>query len=796
MSGRVCAACAAVLTGVVASLLGPALAPASAACPNAALRSGPSERLPDCRAYEQVSPVEKSGLDAATLQPPLPAESSACEAGQECTIAYMNVDGAFAGAPANEPLDAYLATRGAAGWQTAPLSPPTPQAPASSRPLVTYAFSSDLSQAVVRVPLQQLTENAPAGLYNLFLRRPDGSYSLLTAATPSELPEAGCGRCFETQDVPAFAGASRDFSHVLFEANDSLGEGAPGGGVENLYEAAGERVRLVGILPDGAIPPGGASAGGGIEAVDEHAGELERDISEDGSRVVFEAASDGGPARSGGVADPAQAGMSELYDRIDGSSTVELSAPARGAEATNCETAQGVCDAEPARYWAASADGSIVYFTSKAALTKESNTGPEERSEEELEEEEETEEPIENPGDDLYRYEVDTGTLTDLTADHEAEDPNGADVLGVVGASEDGAYVYFVAEGHLAADAPRDQSSGEANLYVWHETAAGAGTVTFVAALATPDAAEQTNIELMRTGSRFHYRSDVADWTGRPTESQAYVTPDGTHLAFMSVEPLTGYENRNPAVEEASGEADHEVFEYSAADGRLVCASCDPGGAPPLGSAFIGAKLSERASTPFHQPRSLSDDGSRLFFSSPDPLTDGVSGGSAKVFEYEDGGVQLISGAEAGGEAVFLDASASGDDVFFATREQLVPSDGDELVDVYDARVDGGLAAPPAVMPCQGGACREPLEAPLSLDTPLSASFMGTGNLTPPPRAKLTRKQRLARAEARCRRLKRRRKRLACIATAKRRYAPKHKPKHRRGRQRRAPKRARKRRGG
>ena len=95
----------------------------------------------------------------------------------------------------------------------------------------------------------------------------------------------------------------------------------------------------------------------------------------------------------------------------------------------------------------------------------------------------------------------------------------------------------------------------------------------------------------------------------------------------------------------------------------------------------------------------MSDDGSRLFFSSPDALA-GVAGGSVKVFEYEDGTIQLISGAEAGGEAVFLDASASGNDVFFATRERLAATDTDQLIDVYDARVDGGLpaAGPAAVL--------------------------------------------------------------------------------------------------
>jgi hypothetical protein len=752
---------------IAAIWLGSAIqAPVAGACPNVQLRSGPSEYLPDCRAYEQVSPIEKDGQDAATLVPLEPAQSSACEGDEPCTIAYMNVGAAFAGSPGNEFPNAYLATRGDEGWRTTPLSPPTSQTPANSFARVSYAFSGDLSEAVLRVPLQQLTEGAPAGVYNLFLRNTSGGgYTLVTASAPPEPPLAQCGRCFEQQDVPAFAGASSDFSHVIFEANDSLVAGAPGPGVENLYEAAAGHVSLVGILPDGTIPPQGATAGGGIEVAEEHAHELAHAISQNGSDVLFEAVADGG------APDPGQSEMTELYDRIDGSSTVEVSAPGPGARPESCETTGGVCNAEPAQFWAASADGSGVYFTSKASLTKESYTGVEPTS---------GPQPRENPGNDLYRYDLEAGTLADLTVDtgNEAKDPDGADVLGVVGAAEDGSNVYFVADGELG-EAGGGATSGKPNLYVWHETAAGSGTVKFIATLAAPSEEEQENIEALRGGSAFKYQSDVGDWTSRPTESQAYVTPDGAHLGFMSVEPLTGYDN----VDQTTGEADHEVFEYDAETGRLVCASCDRGAARPLGSASLGARLSERVSTPFHQPRSVSDDGSRLFFTSPDPLVAGISGGSAKVFEYENGTAELISGPEGAGSSVFLDASASGNDVFFATRERLAAIDTDELVDVYDARVDGGFPAPVIPRLCAGSACQEPFSPAPSFSAPLSASFVGAGNLVPPSSSntRLTRKQLLARALTRCRKLRSRRARSTCAAAANRRYAPKAR-KARRGR--------------
>jgi hypothetical protein len=733
------------------------------ACPNEALRSGASEHLPDCRAYEQVSPVEKGGGDAVTVQPLFPAQSSACEAGEPCAIAYMSAASAFAGAQGNELPNAYVSTRDGAGWQTASLTPPTSQPPANGFARVSYAFSADLSQAVLRVPLQRLTENAPAGVYNLYLREADGSYSLITVLPPAEPP--GCGSCFGAEDVPAFAGASSDFRHVIFETNDSLLGGASGGGVDNLYEAAGEQVRLVGVLPDGRVASEGAMAGAGIDPIEGTSGELEHAISQDGSRVLFEAKADGGEP------DPQQDGKQELYDRLEGSSTIEVAAPAPGAGPSNCETRERVCAPEPAQFWGASADGSVVLFTSRAALTKESFTGKEAISQ--VEEEEEKREELEEergereegtsrhrrqPGDDLYMYDVDTRTLADLTVDPEnGEDPDGADVLGVVGSSQDGSYVYFVAEGHLAAGAP----SGEPNLYVWHGTAEGAGATSFIATLQAGEG----------------QGGDEMDWSEDPRDSQAYVTPDGEHLAFMSVKPLTGYDNEDQAAGERGHETfDHEVFEYSAQTGQLVCASCDPSGARPVGSAFIGAKLTERVSTPFHQPRTLSDDGSLLFFSSPDPLVPGLAGGSVKVFEYEDGSPQVISGMGSNGNDVFLDASASGDDVFLATREQLVPEDGDELVDVYDVRVDGGLpASPVSTPPCEGGACQGE-SGPASLfSSPISATFAGVGNLAPPPsaRSKLTDRQLLARALARCRRLRSRKRRATCMTSARQRYTQK-----------------------
>ena len=64
--------------------------------------------------------------------------------------------------------------------------------------------------------------------------------------------------------------------------------------------------------------------------------------------------------------------------------------------------------------------------------------------------------------------------------------------------------------------------------------------------------------------------------------------------------------------------------------------------------------------------------------------------------------------------------------MFFFTRQALVGQDEDELVDLYDARVGGGIAAqnpPPPAAPCLGEACH-PAQAPVpAVGLPVSQVF-------------------------------------------------------------------------
>jgi hypothetical protein len=294
----------------------------------------------------------------------------------------------------------------------------------------------------------------------------------------------------------------------------------------------------------------------------------------------------------------------------------------------------------------------------------------------------------------------------------------------------------------------------------------------------------------------------------------------------MSNRSLTGYDNEDAVSEEP----DEEVYLYHAEEGgagRLVCASCNPSGARPVGVEYAkindglvgGDRVWEDESTwiaanipgwtPYaldhalYQSRYLSNSG-RLFFNTNDALLAQDINSNQDVYELEppgagdctsasssfiassNGCLSLISSGRAAGESAFLDASESGNDVFFLTAEQLVKKDVDTALDVYDAHVCSAEApcfaeeaTPP---PCTTAeSCRAAVAPqPSIFGAPSSATFSGEGNLaaplvTKPTTAKKpTRAQQLAKALSSCRsKYKRQKKRRAsCEAQAKKRYGP------------------------
>jgi hypothetical protein len=424
-----------------------------------------------------------------------------------------------------------------------------------------------------------------------------------------------------------FAGATPDLSHILFETNDPLAPGVPGNAV-SLYEWNEGAIRLVSVLPVPAnTPAGSGGAGDGSQT------NLVNVISDDGERIFWTDNNE------------------QLYVRESGENsptTIKLNASQRTPSLGDGS----------AQFKAATPSGEQVFFTDSTPLTQATS---------------------DNGG--LYEYSFETRRLTDLTPD-----PTGnPGVEGLVGVSEDGSILYFVASAKLAAGA----TVGSPNLYV-----ARSGEITFIATLATEDS---------------------ADWTENLDNRTAEVTPDGGSLVFLSDASLTGYDNTDAI----TGSKDSEVFLYSEATG-LTCVSCNPSGERPIGNATVPTGVNAS-----YQPRYLAADGSRVFFDTADALVPRDTNNKQDVYEWEHGTVYLISSGTSDDISTFVDSSVNGDDAFFTTRSQLVPQDQDENSAMYDARVNGGFPNElPSAAPCSDEACQGPLSAPPTPPNAATAAFV------------------------------------------------------------------------
>ncbi len=735
----------ALFAAVVACLLAASAANAQG-CGNEARRAEQgSAVLPDCRAYELVTPPAKdSGEPKAVTVGFADARLEGIEGARAAVDGErMAWDSEYPLPGSQAPGLAYLSARGEGGWSSENVIPPqsVENGPVCPNYVGIVGWSPDLSRGVLADGFGQeprspsylgeglrcghdeprLVAGEPEGFQNLFVRDAGThDYQLVnltpSGVTPPPPPEQA------TQYFPAsFLAGSSDLSHVVFEEELKLTPEAPGG--DDLYDWSAGSVRLVTILPDGTPAAGmlaGATKNTPIDSatstfVAPNVANFRHAVSADGSRIFFEA--------QGG-----------LYAREDATSTTELDLPQGGPG-----------PAGGGKFLAANAHGTKVFFTDESRLTFSATA--------------QAGEP------DLYEYDFENPPgerLSDVTAD--AAEP--ADVLGVSGASEDGSYVYFVAAGKLTGEqhnsAGATAEAGSPNLYVYHE-----GATTFIATLSAS--------------------SDTCDWatnTFCPPENTlgegltARVSANGTFIGFPSVNKLTGYDNTDIH----TGIPDAEVFLYEAATNVLSCASCDPTGARPTAPGIIRHPARPDTNGELrnaYPQRNVSDNG-QVFFETSDELLPAATNGRRNVYEYEQGRVSLISRGNAEADSYFLDASVDGTDVFVATAQRLLPRDEDSAYDIYDARVDGGFPEPPAAaQPCAGEQCRGAGEAPATFAAPPSASFSGPGNLPVPlepvkPAVKskpkpLTRAQKLARALKACHRQPKR-KRRSCERSARRRY--------------------------
>ncbi len=395
------------------------------ACPNEALRSGLSAALPDCRAFELVTPAAKGGAQ------------DIFDYGSGVTTFAVGEDGehtvlkTFAkwGSSPDNFLSQYVFTRQPGGWQ---MVSATPQPQAGEVTYEPQVFNPDLTETGLLAFTH--TKNGPRGHSpdQEYLVGPPGGPYTTVASSPYDQEGEGAQLL-----AGKWVAASADFSKLILRTGDRvLLSSTPSSTTTgyDLYEWSGGRLRQANVLTGGApIGTCGASMVNGYEGYREttFAYSSSNAVSADGSRVFFEAVP-GSDCKA----------PTNLYMRADGSTTLDigaytfLAANAEGSELLLGRENGGTHDyylynteAQTARHLF-STDGEIneltvgddftaFYFGSPDSLTAEAPQGSAALL-------------------DIYRYDISTETLRYIFSSAGTGGTGGDNTV-----SPDGQYFYF-----------------------------------------------------------------------------------------------------------------------------------------------------------------------------------------------------------------------------------------------------------------------------------------------------------------------------------------------------------------
>jgi WD40 repeat protein len=306
-------------------------------CPNEERRAEQGTTwLPDCRAYEMVSPLDKNGSNVVANTRMIQASVLGDRVVFPASAGIGDSSGSGVAG-----LSQYLALRKeGVGWESHGVTP-TPKA----EPLVgtwLLQLSSDLRHAVVSAyDLTNLTDDIPSA-YNYYLEDTE-TKGLETITTPLG---SGSINIFSVTEKPG--GVSEDLGVVTFETKANLLPTVTGS-KPKLYAWEHGVLKIAGVMPDGLLPVNGSQeAKVGGDAVANRG-----TVSRDGSRIVF-------------VSKPEGSSQNQLYIRTNGETTTWVSEPERAGASS-----------EPGEveFWGMTADGKKILFSSEDQLTSDDPGG-------------------------------------------------------------------------------------------------------------------------------------------------------------------------------------------------------------------------------------------------------------------------------------------------------------------------------------------------------------------------------------------------------------------------------------
>ena len=727
-------------------------------CPNAAIRNQTGTAyLPDCRAYELVSPPNADGTLLYAGGP---------NTGQATNPPRFSFTGLFGSIPGAETVnsvgDLYVATRTDTGWNSHYVGLPGSQAgcvggppnyPLShivypNPPYITNSVPADPSMEKFLVwndgtPIacfdgtspysdtnweKDSPSNAPymynaegAELQRVPTDFPGESNDVETALKcPYTNPDTVTPACTSEVDV------SEDLSHFVFSSNTtSFASGGltkvPGSAYDD--ELATGKLALISLTANGQnIPQDPVFAktppqtySGNIEVA---GGEEEYlrfpAVSADGSHILISTATagttvcrNGGEIRFG-LCPRFTATPVHLYMRVEDMVTHEIAA------------------GKPVTFVGMTPDGSKVFFTSEEHLTPEDP---------------------EHVGASLYMWsekgEKEGHPLTLISKAQEESQPGGSGNTGdchpalrngvpwttSCSAVPISTYLYSFLTGGAGGNGFSDSAiSANGDIYFY-----------------SPEQLDHTK-GIPGLENVYDYRNGKAQYvtTLKPEEkctqtavlgNETVCTPeavlrinvnlDDTHMAFVTGSRLSAYEN-----------AGHlEMYSYTPTSGTLVCDSCNPDGQPATADVHAS-----------QDGLFMSNDG-RTFFSTNESLVPEDTNEGPDVYEFVDGRPQLITpgtGTASIGSAAYsfaaanelpglVGVSANGTDVYFSTFDALVSGDRNgNFFRFYDARTNGGFAQAPPSQPCAAAEeCHGQGNEPPELPTQGTAARLAGGNLAP-----------------------------------------------------------------